>query len=152
METMEKVNIQTASKGELINIYNELINELKTYVETTTYEGKAVYTIVNKLEPLDSNDFYHVGIRMEKRFKRYLKQAYNKRSIESVNKLFHLVHKRILNSDSIPKIVSEQHIVIQKVRKEWKEYQLIADKLMGEYKKAKGDYYKENNFILNDSK
>ena len=148
METIEKVNIQTANRNELIGIYNEFIQELQDYVNSKTYNGEQLFTITGELKPLTKEDFKLVGIRMEKRFKRYLKKAYYNRTLASVNSLLHLVHKRILKDNKAPKIVSERHNTIQKLRKEWKHYQTIADNMLAQYKTAKGDFYKDNKLTL----
>jgi len=65
-------------------------------------------------------------------------------SVNSINKLLHLVHKRILKLDTYPKLRCVKHDKIQKLRTDWKKQQLIADQMLTEYKKEKGDFYKSN--------
>ena len=142
--TLERTEnrIDTNNPKELVNIYNEFIKKLEEKVKNTKYNGESIYTLTGEPSELTALQLNEAGIRNIKRFKRYLKHAMYGNSINSINKLLHLVHKRILKLDKYPKLVSVKHDKIQKLRADWKKQQLIADQMLAEYKKEKGDFYK----------
>jgi hypothetical protein len=142
--TLERTGnrMDTNNPKELVNIYNEFIKKLQEKVKNTKYNGEAVYTLTEKPSELSALQLNESGIRNIKRFKRYLKHAMYGGSVNSINKLLHLVHKRILKLDKYPRLVSVKHDKIQKLKSEWKKQQLIADQMLAEYKKEKGDFYK----------
>ncbi len=149
METNTIKKIATNDKRELVSRYNSFINELINDVNNKTYmeEGKEYKTYSFTNNPgmeITELDFKDVGVRMLKRFKRYLNQVMAKRNVDSINKLFHLVHSKILKQPTYPKLVCEKHNKIQKLRKEWKKQQIIDEQLLMEYKKEKGDFYKND--------
>jgi len=151
METIVKEKVQGTKTGyETIDNYNKIINETLEYVNSKTYEGKPLFTIKGEIKYLTKEDYFDLGIRMQKRLKRYTNNAKKKMSLSSVNRLLYLVHKKILKLDKSPRIISERHNLIQKLRKEWKDYQIVADGLLKEYKNEKGNFYKENKLILKD--
>jgi hypothetical protein len=116
--------------------------KLKAYEEK--YNGESVYRltsdVVSEIQPYQLND---LGIRGIKRFKRYLKQAINKKSLYTINRILNYVHKRVLKLEKSPKMVCDKHNSIQKMRKEWLKQQAIADQLLTQYKLEKGDFYKK---------
>ena len=142
--TLERTEnrIDTNNPKELVNFYNEFIKKLEEKVKNTKYNGESVYILTEKLSELTALQLNESGIRNIKRFKRYLKLAMYGGSVNSTNKLLHLVHKKILKLDTYPKLVSEKHNKIQKLRTDWKKQQLITDQMLSEYKKEKGDFYK----------
>ena len=144
--TLERTEnkIDTNNPRELINLYNEFIKDLKKKVETTKYNGEPIYELTSEPVDFTALDLSNAGIRNIKRFKRYLKQAMHFNSVNSINKLFHLVYKRILKLDTYPKLKCMKHDKIQKLKTDWKKQQLIADQMLTEYKKEKGDFYKSN--------
>lgn len=148
METNTITKIATNDKQELSSRYNNFINKLKEDVKKRTqiyHEiGCQIYSFTSEPSELIISDFTEVGIRNLKRFKRYLNQAMTKRSLRSINKLLHIIHKVILKKDVCPKLICQRHDNIQKLKKEWKKQQLIADQLLAEYKKEKGDFYKQD--------
>ena len=135
---------ETNNTRELVSIYNDFIKILNTKIEKTTYNGEPVYHLTFNPSELTALELKEAGIRNIKRFKRYLKQAWNITSINSINKLLHLVHKRILKLDKYPKLICDKDDKIQKLRKDWKKQQLIAEQLLTEYKREKSDFYKSN--------
>ena len=142
--TLERTEnrIDTNNPKELVNFYNEFIKDLKKKVETTKYNGEPIYELTSEPVDFTALDLSNAGIRNIKRFKRYLKQAMYTQSVDSINKLFHLVYRRILKLDTYPKLRSVKHDKIQTLRTDWKKQQLIADQMLAEYKKEKGDFYK----------
>lgn len=144
--TLERTEnrIDTNNPKELVNFYNEFIKKLEEKVKTTKYNGEPIYTLTGELSELTALQLDEAGIRNIKRFKRYLKLAMYGGSVNSINKLLHLVHKRILKLDTYPKLKCVKHDKIQKLRTDWKKQQLIADQMLAEYKKEKGDFYKSN--------
>lgn len=142
--TLERTEnrIDTNNPKELVNIYNDFINKLEEKVKTTKYNSEPIYTLTGELSELRPLQLNESGIRNIKRFKRYLKHAMYGGSVNSINKLLHLAHKRILKMDKYPKLVSVKHDKIQKLKADWKKQQLLADQMLAEYKKEKGDFYK----------
>lgn len=134
---------------ELVKIYSDFTNELNKYVVNKTYidESGKVLPIYRLTYPIDIDinpDYLQKsGIRNIKRFKRYLKVAIKNKDTKSVNKLFNLVYKRILNLTEIPKMLCDKHDKIQKLRKDWLKQQEILDKILNDYKKEKGNFYKQ---------
>ena len=71
-------------------------------------------------------------------------QRQKKGSVNSLNRLFFVVYKTILKVDKYPRVICVKHNDIQKLRKDWLEYQKLADTMLKEYKEEKGDFYKNN--------
>ena len=134
--TKTENRIESNILRELSTTYNEFIEKLKK-----SLKGKEHYRLTSDLVTIDLSK-HDIGIRDIKRFKRYLKQAVYIRSINSINKLFNLVYKKILKMDKYPKLICDKHDKIQKLRADWKKQQLIADQLLTDYKNEKGDFYK----------
>lgn len=63
-------------------------------------------------------------------------------TLRNVNMFLHLAHK-ILGIEKIQIRKSEKEEAIEKARKEWKDYQREADRLLQIYKSEKGNFYKE---------
>lgn len=149
MTKQENTSLNTNDVKELVKIYNQFVNDLCIYITEKTYydNGNFIpkYRLTSPIKDIDEKSLKDSGIRNIKRFKRYLKHAMKTKSVQSVNKLLNLVYKRILKTDeSVPKMVSDKHNKIQKLRSEWKKQQEIADRLLSEYKKEKGDFYKQS--------
>ena len=134
--TKTENRIDSNNLRELSTTYNEFIEKLKK-----SLKGKEHYRLTSDLVTIDLSK-HDIGIRDTKRFKRYLKQAMYIRSINSINKLFNLVYKKIMKIDKYPKLVCAKHDKIQKLRTDWKKQQIIADQLLINYKTEKGDFYK----------
>lgn len=145
METMEITKtqkVQSNSINDLVKAFNELVSELKDKVDNTTYSDEPVYRFTHDIKEISASDLSHIGIRDIKRFKRYLNQAMYRKSLRSINRLFNLVYKKFLGIKDYPRLVCDKHEIIQKLRKEWKRQQVIADQLLKQYKNEKGDFYK----------
>jgi len=143
----ENTNINTNDVKELVKIYNQFATDLCLYITEKTYydNGNYIpkYRLTSPIKDIDTIYLQDSGIRNIKRFKRYLKCAIKTKSLLSVNKLLNLVYKRILKTnESVPKMVCDKDDKIQKLRSDWKKQQLIADRMLLEYKREKGDFYK----------
>lgn len=119
----------------------EVISELKNTFDNKKYKviGDKAITHLNKINELD---LFDLGIRMQKRLKRFNRRFMLKKSLFSANKLLWLLSKHVLKLDYVIKISEPKHEAIQAKRKAWKEWQKEAEIALLEYKKEKGDYYK----------
>lgn len=142
MEITKTGKVESNDINEITHAFNKFMNVLKEKVENTTYKGKPIYRFTNDPIEVDSSDLSHIGIRDIKRFKRYLNKATMSQSMRSINRLLNLVYKRFLGEESVPRFVCDKHEIIQKLRKEWKTQQMIADQMLKQYKLEKSDFYK----------
>jgi hypothetical protein len=148
LELEKSSAIITNNTTELSKHYEMFIQKLVQFVEDRQYlegtQSKYVYQLKGAInDSIDPSVITKAGIKNIRRFKRYLNRANRYMSTLSINKFLHLVYKRILKSElPIPYIVSEKHEKIQKLRKEWKKQQEIADALHQQYLSEKSLFYK----------
>ena len=147
---MKKIETIPTAK-EIKNILDDIIKrfELKT-CGTRTYEDAMQFEFkygvkgdIKKLYKIKNSHINDVGIRMQKRLKRYYNRYVIKQSLHSANKLLWLLSKHILELDYSIKIHEPKHEEIQKKRKAWLKLRNEAEIALNEYKKEKGDYYKQ---------
>lgn len=80
----------------------------------------------------------------EKVLMNYLWRLSQKVTMAQANKMLHFLYKKVYKLQDGPKIdYSEKEIKIKAARKAWKKAQAEADRLLSEYKKEKGDFYKK---------
>jgi predicted ATPase with chaperone activity len=141
-----KKDFTTNNVSELSNYYNDFIKSLDQFLRSKLYNSEPIYKLVNSeqlITDLNPSFIKESGIHNIRRFKRLLKKCNNKMSVHDINKLLHLINKKILkNTLSSPKVICEKHEKIQKLRKEWKQQQLIANDLLRKYKEEKSNFYK----------
>lgn len=141
-------NITTNDTTELSKHYENFVSKLKKHIKDRQYleggQSLNIYQVKGEIPvTIDPSVLKKSGIKNIRRLKRYLNRANYYMSVQSINKLLHLVHKRTLKFETpSPYIYSEKHEKIQKLRKEWKEYQKLADELHDKYVREKGLFYK----------
>ena len=137
---MEKIT--SNNRIELFAKVKEVISFIEiNYVKNDRYEVKGN---INPLKGIGMmKTIQDLGIRDTKRLKRALNKVITKNSLRSVNTLLNFLTTRHVDSDvKLVEITEPKHIEIQKLKKEWKEAQMIAEQKLAQYKELKGDYYK----------
>lgn len=142
MEIIKTEKIESNNVNELVKAFNNFVEELKETMESKTYQGEPIYRFTTEPKEINISNLKELGIRDIKRFKRYLNKAILYKSEKSINRLFNLVYKRFLKLENIPRFVCDKHEIIQKLRKEWKIQQKIANQMLKQYKLEKGNFYK----------
>lgn len=90
------------------------------------------------------------ALRFESKKKKKVLRAYINRldkhmGLAQINCFLHFLFKKIYELDKAPYVeLSEKEIKIQTARKAWKKAAAEAEKLRAEYRKEKGDFYKQN--------
>lgn len=170
METLSIKKIQqTYLVDKLDELMKEFLSEANEYIKRNNFHVsiKSKKALQQMDEIIWSSYFQNSSQRTKKRFVNYFNKFRKKQSRQSLNRMFHFIHTRVLGKkeristrsswtgihgdtkwvtpDWIDKVKIEaplKHQNIQKKRKLWKEAQAISDKLLAEYKEEKGDYYK----------
>lgn len=144
IEKLTSNNIQDIEKA-----LRNVLSDIKEMVDNTTYkindESFPVYQIEGDLIWLftfDNTQMAWLGIRDLKRLKRYINKCVVKKSLVNLNKLSHFITTKILKTDKRVRLNDPKHDQIQKKRKEWIDLRNKADQALAEYKKEKGNYYK----------
>jgi hypothetical protein len=140
--------IITNNTDELSRHYEQFVSKLKQHIKERQYlDGTRtlnIYEVKGEVpETIEPSVLKKSGIKNIRRLKRYLNRVNQHMSVQSINKLLHLIHKRTLKLETpSPHIYSEKHDRIQKLRKEWKAKQKLADEFHDLYVREKGLFYK----------
>ncbi len=81
-----------------------------------------------------------------KQIQKYCFWIERKPTLRRINSFFSLL-SRLFGIKKVNVLVSLKEEKIQKARKEWLKARQISDNLLAEYKKEKGDFYKNNLLI-----
>jgi hypothetical protein len=81
-----------------------------------------------------------------KQIQKYCFWIERKPTLRRINSFFSLL-SRLFGIKKVNVLVSLKEEKIQKTRKEWLKARQISDNLLAEYKKEKGDFYKNNLLI-----
>jgi len=144
METVRDNNLNTLNEK-----FNMVIDEVKEKIKKSTYQdSKGVNHKIYKFKNEENLQYVNIDGSTEKkkikRFRRHLNRFIKKRSTNSLNRLFFVIYKTILKVDKYPRVICVKHNNIQKLRKDWIEYQELANIMLNKYKEEKGDFYKNN--------
>lgn len=135
METIVKSGIEyTYSQSELNKVINNTIDKIQKFVKENNYQ------VNGKLEHynLPKRDFSKNEM---KKIQKYCYYINNKPSLRRINTFFGLLTK-YYGVERVRINVSVKEQKIQQARKEWLKVRNEADRLLNEYKKEKGDFYK----------
>lgn len=81
--------------------------------------------------------------RQKKILRNYINRLDKRMSMAHINIFLNFLFKKIYKADSAPSIeLSEREVKIQTARKAWKKAFAESEKLRMEYRKEKGDFYK----------
>lgn len=80
----------------------------------------------------------------EKVMRDFVTRLHKNVTMSQANRFLHRLWKHVLGDDSrAPKVEYSQHeLKIKESRRKWREAKITADKLQGEYKEIKGNFYK----------
>lgn len=80
----------------------------------------------------------------EKVLRKYLWKVTTYPTMDQSNRFFHFLCKKILKLTESPKVqFSEKELAIKMAKLSWKKAKAESDRLLLEYKKEKGDFYKK---------
>lgn len=133
----------TPSKNEII----EVLNNIKTKFSNDKFEIKNFEEIQKHIENTEDLNIvrnHNVGIKMQKRIKRYINKYISKSSKVAANNVLWLISKHVLELEKNASISEPKHDLIQKKRKAWKTLERQANIALREYKEEKGNYYKKS--------
>jgi len=134
---------------ELLNRTEDVLNDIQNYLNEHTDVFTLTHILdVNLIRKSLKRELVDMGICDRRRLRRALNKCLVKKTWKSYNLFLYLMCKNILKLDVVPKLISSKHELIQKKRKEWKEYQAEADRSLKEYKEIKSDFYKMNQGIF----
>lgn len=84
--------------------------------------------------------------KKKKVLRNYINRLDKKMNLSTINRFLHFLFKKIYKMDAAPSVeLSEKEIKIQSLRKAWKKAFDESEKLRIEYRKEKGDFYKNKN-------
>lgn len=137
MKTLEQ-NFYAYTESELKERMSITIDNIK---EWSNLMG---YRIIGNIDAYKENKIPVGNISKSKlkTINRYMKVLDKHMTLRNVNMFLHLIHK-IFGFESVQIKKSEKEEAIDKARKEWKEYQKEANRLLQIYKNEKGNFYKE---------
>lgn len=164
METLVKKTEYTYNEKELANIMKKFLADAKQIIINEDYSltEKSEKAFKDMDQIIWENYFGNMSKKMKKNVNKRINFFNKKRSLSSMNRLFHFIHTIVLakrelvksyytsyyflvKPDWIDKVkvdISLKEKAIQDKRKKWKEAQRIADELLSGYKEEKGNYYK----------
>ncbi len=137
--TVEKGITYTYNQSEL----NEVINNTIDVIESVIIKNN--YQVSNEIEYVDIN-FKNSSKNEMKKIQKYCFWINKKPTLKRINTFFSLL-SRDYGIKKVNVKVSLKEEKIQKARKEWLKARQISDNLLAEYKKEKGDFYKNNLLI-----
>lgn len=135
-----ETTVEILKGQDLKNYIEETLNQIDVYIEKNNYRRNLdLISLIVSIKKI--NDFSWTRTKHVNRKLRFLNK---KMSIRRINSTMNWLFKKILQEkDSLIVKVSLKEELIQKKRKEWKDYQKEANRLLEEYKKEKGDFYKK---------
>jgi hypothetical protein len=143
METLEIEKIKENNASVLTEGTLQTINDIHEYVKFNEYQYK------NNINPsfLDEDEIKSVVMNLSLNQRKKLKRAINafriKGSLQSVNRFYHFLMKKVLKSDTrIGVIFGKKQLEIVEKRKKFVAARNEMKKMRGEYLDEKADFYK----------
>lgn len=143
METLEIKKIVENNASVLAEATQQTINDIHEYVEFNEYQYK------NNLNPsfIDEGELkteiMNLSLNQRKKLKRAINAFRVKGSLQSVNRFYHFIMKKVLKSDSrIGVIFGKKQLEIVEKRKKFVAARNEMIKMRNEYHMEKADFYK----------
>ena len=132
---------------ELLDVNNQTIessfNKIQEYATQKGYIIKGDLKIPTNLIGINKSLSFDSG-RQKKTLRNFINRLHKQVSMPTANKFLHFLFKKIYKLDNAPSVeYSEKELKIQSLRKQWKKAFAESDKLRIEYRKEKGDFYKQ---------
>jgi hypothetical protein len=123
----------TYNKSELKNVINNTIDIIENVVKNNNYR------VTGKIQNIDKID--NISKNQMKKIQKYCFWITNKPTLKRINTFFGILTQNF-GIGRIRINVSAKEEAIQNARKAWLKSQAESDKLLMEYKKEKGFFYK----------
>ncbi|GAG50874.1 unnamed protein product [marine sediment metagenome] len=143
METLEIEKIKVNDAKVLAEATLETINDIHEYVEFNEYQYK------NNVNPsfIDEeelkSEIMNLSLNQRKKLKRAINAFRIKGSLQSVNRFYHFIMKKVLKSDTrIGVIFGKKQLEIVAKRKKFVAARNEMLKMRNEYHMEKADFYK----------
>lgn len=143
METLEIKKIVENNANVLAEATQQTINDIHEYVEFNEYQYK------NNLNPSFINDtqlknaIMNLSLNQRKKLKRAINAFRMKGSLQSVNRFYHFIMKKVLKSDMrVAVIFGKKQLEIVEKRKKFVAARNEMIKMRGDYLDEKADFYK----------
>ena len=143
METLEIEKIKVNDASVLAQGTLDTINDIHEYVKFNEYQYK------NNINPsfLDEaeikTEIMNLSLNQRKKLKRSINSFRIKGSLQSVNRFYHFLMKKVLKSDTrIGVIYGKKQLEIIEKRKNFVAARNEMIKMRGEYLNEKSDFYK----------
>jgi hypothetical protein len=131
METIKQI---TATKQNI----EKAIQSIKNYSLSKGYQ------ITGDINIIIPDNIQFESKSKEKVLRKYLWKVTNFPTMDQSNRFLHFLCKKILKFGESPKVqFSEKELAIKKAKVSWKKAKEESDRLLLEYKKEKGDFYKK---------
>jgi len=142
METLEIKKIVENSASGLVQGTVETISEIHEYVEFNNYQYK------NNLNPafinaeLLKSSIMNLSLNQRKKLKRAINAFRMKGSLQSVNRFYHFLMKKVLKSDMrVAVIFGKKQLEIVEKRKKFVAARNLMITMRNEYLDEKSDFY-----------
>jgi hypothetical protein len=134
MEAIVEIGVNyTYNKSELVNVINETIYFIENVVKNNNYQVSGKIKYIENIDNLSKNQM--------KKIQKYCFWINNKPTLKRINTFFGILTKN-LKIERVRINVSIKEETIQNARKTWLKSQAESEKLLMEYKKEKGNFYK----------
>lgn len=146
METLEKtttVNYIYTEK-ELNTKINQTIDKIKKWSKSMYYRFNNDIDIYTKMYFKTE----HISKNQLKKINKFIIGLNNKMTLRKVNSFLHLIYKTFEPIKKVQVKKSEKELEIQRKRKEWLKLRDEAEKALSDYKKEKGNYYKNKEKVF----
>lgn len=134
-------NFCSAEPKDVLNNYRKAIEVAQKIVEEKNW--RCNFDFWDDIE-VEESDLYDLTKSQLKKFRNKVNKVLRKPGLRNINALLWFVSKVIFKHPKTWNVkISEKEEKIKMARKEWTVARDIAEKLLGEYKKEKGDFYKK---------
>lgn len=123
----------TYNKSELKNVINNTIDIIENVVKNNNYQVTGKIQDIDKIDKISKNQM--------KKIQKYCFWISNKPTLRRINTFFGILTQNF-GIGRIRIKVSAKEEAIQNARKAWLKAQAESEKLLKEYKKEKGNFYK----------
>lgn len=146
METIKEIMKSTKNVLNIRNnseVYNEIQKTLKKIDEYVIF-NEYRYSNEVKIDGSELSALQNASLKKKKVLRKLMYKINVKTTLQTLNKFFHFLFKRILKSDSRVKVLkSEKEQQIMLKRENYNKALLALRKAKQEYLVEKGDFYKQ---------
>jgi len=126
----------TYNTNEMKTIINNSIRQIEDYITINDYK------VVGDIKYIDNQNSDHISKNQMKKIQKYCFWISKKPTLRRINSFLSLLY-RTYRIEKIRINISDKEVAIQNAKKEWKKSLAETEKLLYEYKKEKGNFYKD---------